>query len=316
MPKKPEVRMSEGTATFLVILVIAVVVGAFTNWYGLAGADATPAVPADDSVDAAPAPLQLIPAIEKTKVYLSTYDQADYDGEGQKNRVAGSADLIKSGNVIDTVTTATTGAVASTAEFNGGDKVFALGSASGYYKMASEQVTVDETLKPIEVFIKAAGTPDVSIEDDNGDTATSMTLAANEVSKRHTLVIERPGDDTWYQFCGIAANYDDEIVEPRVKVGGSYEEGLTVLDEDYDYLDGLGFDAVWAFDEPLENFDELNIDFLIGTEKDVNPSGVNVTFQVFDCEDNLQNGAIVYTNEDSADADLGLTNINTTITVN
>lgn len=316
MAKKPEIRMSESTGAFLVILVIAVVVGAFTNWYGFADGDQTPTVPTDGASDAPAAPLQLIPAIEKTKVYVSTYDLADFEGEGQKNRVAGTAELIKSGVSIDEVTTLTTGAAASTAEFNGGDRVLALGTASGYYAMATERVEIDETLKPIEVFIQAAGTPTVSVEDDNGDAASAITLAANEVSKRHSILIERPGDDTAYQFCGVAADFDDEQVDPRLKVSGSYEEGLMNLDDDFDYLDGQGFDAVWTYDQPIANFDEVQIDFLIGTENDVDPSGTNVTFSVFDCEDNLQSGEIVYTNEASDDSDLGLANINAVVTIN
>lgn len=316
MAKQPEIRMSEGTGVFLVVLAIVVVVGSFTNWYGFADSETSvPTTPTQDGADQQ-APLQLIPAIEKTKVYVSTYDQADFDDEGKKNRVAGTAELIKSGVSIDEVTTLTTGAAASTAEFNGGDRVSALASAPGYYASATEQIEIDETLKPIEVFMQAAGTPTVGIENDQGDAASTMTLAANEVSKRHAIVIERPGDDTQYNFCGIAANFDDEIVDPRLKVAGSYEEGLMNLDEDYDALDAAGFDAVWAYDQPIADFDEVEIDFLIGTEKDVDPAGTNVTFSVFDCEQNIQSGEIVYTNEDTADADVGLANIAATITVN
>lgn len=306
-------RISEQAGIFLVVLFLAVVVGSFTNWFGMA---ATPAAVPNVGEDGTPATLTLIPAIEKTKIYLTAFDAADFEGEGQQNRIAGTMDLIKSGNVIDTVTTVTTGGAASTAEFNGGDKVIALADATGYYAAASDAVVIEETLQPISVSLKAAGTPDVSIKDDNGDVAASTTLDANEVSKRHTLLIERPGDDTWYQLCGIAADYNDEVLMPRVKVGGSYEDGMTDLDESYDALDTLGFDAVWAFDEELKDFDELEIDFLIGTEKDVDPSGDNITFVVFDCEDNLQNGIVVSTSEDSADADVGLANIEAVFTVN
>jgi hypothetical protein len=279
MGKKPEVRMSEGTAAIMVLALVAVVIGSFTGWYGLADDAAAPApAPAAPAVGggAAPAPtptpLQLIPAIEKTKLYLSTYDQADFDGEQQKNRVAGTAELIKSGVSIDTVTTATSGAAASTAEFNGGDMVLALGDATNYYASASAEAQVSETLQPFEVFIRAAGTPTVAIEDDNGDAATTMILAANEISKAHTITIERPGDDTFYQLCGVAANYNDEVLDPKVKVAGSYEDGLLNLDEDFDALDAAGYDAVWEIESVLSNFDEFEIDFLVGTEKDVDPS--------------------------------------------
>lgn len=314
MGKKPEVRMSEGVAAFLVIAVIGVLVGAFTNWYGLGAAKEVPTTPTVTQTQTTP--LQLIPAIEKTKVYVSTYDQADFDGEKQKNRVAGTGELIKSGVSIDTVTTVTTGAAASTAEFNGGDKVILMGTASGYYAHATAKTEISETLQPLEVFIKAAHAPSVSIQDSNGDTATAITLAANEVSKTHTLVIERPGDDTFYQFCGIAANYNDDQIEPRVKVAGSYETGEKVLADDYDALDTLGYDVVWAFDNPIKNFDELNVDFLVGTGKDINPSGDVLSFVIFDCEENVQNGEIAYTSEDSADVDMGLANIVANITIN
>jgi hypothetical protein len=312
MSKKPEVRMSEGTAAFLVIAVLAVVIGSFTGWFGIAD-NAAPTMPTDD--EDKPVALQLVPAIEKTKVYASTFDAADFEGEQQQNRVAGTMTLIKSGVAIDTVTTLTTGAAASTAEFNGGDKIIALGDASGYYASATDAITVKETLQPFDVMIKAAGTPTVYIEDENGNTANTTTLAANEVSKRFSLVVERPGDDTYYQMCGIAADYDDEVIEPRVKIGGSYEVGMTNLDNEFDALDTLGYDAVWELDQPIKNFDELTIDFIVGTEKDVDPSAEALTFVVFDCEENLQNGKIVYTSEDSSDADVGLANIATAFTI-
>lgn len=316
MAKKPEVRMSEGTATFLVIAVIAIVVGSFTGWFGFADTASQPQVPTADDDSTQAQPLQLIPAIEKTKVYVSTYDQADFDGEGQKNRVAGEVELIKSGVSLDTVTSLSTGAAPSTAEFNGGDKVIAIGNAAGYYAKATDKVEIDETLKPIEVFVRAASAPSVSIQDNNGNTVSAITLSANEVSKTHTFVIERPGDDTFYQMCGIAADFDDDVIEPRLKIAGSYEQGKTNLDRDYDFLDSQGMDAVWEIERLIENFDELEVDFLIGTKKNVDPAGINATFHVFDCEENLQNGEIVYTAEDSADNDVGLANIPVVLTVN
>lgn len=311
MPKKgPEIRISQTAGVVMVIAILAL-----AAWAG--GLFDKEEAPAPLVPEVTPGvPLTVVPAIEKTKVYVSTYDMADFEGEGQKNRVAGTVDLIKSGNVLETVNTTTSTGVASTAEFNGGDSVTALGDATNYYAHA-ETATVGETLQPFEIAIKAAATPTVEILDDKRDnlTAMSITLDTNDVSKTHYVSVERPGDDSWYQLCGVGADYDDDQIDVRVKdKTGSFVEGENDLDEIYDFLDAAGVDFVWAYDEPIKNFDGVEIAFVVGTAKDVDASGT-LLFYVFDCEENLQNGVIVETNEDSADADVGLTNVMRNITI-
>lgn len=309
--KGPEIRMSQGAAVAVVAIVVLAIIGVNAGWFG---AKEAPVVEPTETPTGVP--LTVVPAIEKTKIYVSTFDMADYEGEGQKNRVAGTADLIKSGNVLETVNTSTSTGVASTAEFNGGDMVTVLGDATNYYAY-SEAANIEETLQPFEVGIKAAATPTVEILDDKKDNLTSMTITldTNDVSKTHYVSVERPGDDTWYQLCGIGADYDDEQIDLRVKdKSGSFVEGENDLDETYDYLDGVGVDFVWEFDEPIKNFDEEEIAFVVGTAKDVDPS-TTLLLYVFDCEHNLQNGEIVYSNEDSADADVGLANVMRNITI-
>jgi hypothetical protein len=309
MARKSEVRMGEGSLVLIVIAVIVAVVGSQAGWFSTADADPAPVTTPTGT------PLSVVPAIEKTKIYVSGFDMADFDGEGQNNRVAGTADLIKSGTVLETVTTLTTTGAASTSEFNGGDKITALIDASGYYANAVS-ADITETLQPFEAYIKDAATPDVYIEDDSGDLLVNITLDTNDVSKTHTLVIERPGDDTYYQLCGVAADYDDEKVEVRVKdLSGSYVEGENDLDDKYDALDAEGFDFVWDYEQEIKNFDAIEIDFVVGTAKDVNPGELNITMTVFDCEWNLQSGELVYENEDASDNDVGITNINETINI-
>lgn len=319
MAKQPEVRLSQ-TAVIAIIAILAVAMfGAFNGWFDKA-APTTPTgnvVVGDDGKETI-VPLSVVPAIEKTKIYVSGYDLADFEGENQKNLVAGTADVIKSGNVLETVTTSASTGVATTAEFNGGDKVIVLATASGYYANDGT-MTVDETLKPIEIAIADAATPDVYVNDDNGNELTSgnITLDTNDVSKTHTIVIERPGDDTFYQFCGIGADFDDDYLDVRVKVGTSFTEGTSAdLDAAHDALDVAGIDKVWDINMPISNFDSIEIPFVIGTAKDVDPSAKVVSFHVYDCEKNLQSGKIVYTNEDAADADVGLANIVANITIN
>ena len=313
---KPEVRMSEGTAAFLVVLVVAALVGAFTNWYGFGAKTTSPTTGNVVDNNQKSTPLQLIPAIEKTKVYVSTFDQADFTVDGQNNRVAGTMDLIKSGVDIDTVTTLTTGAAASTSEFNGGDQLLGLGAASGYYANPTELQTIGQTLQPVSVYIKKQGAPAVYLEDDKQATITTLNLSTNEVSKTMTIVIERPGDRKFYQFCGIAALYNDKALVPKLKQAGSFVDGTKVFDPLYNVQDAAGYTAVWAFDQPIKNFDSIKIDYIVGTKKDVVIGAQNITFQVFDCESNLQNGKVVYTSEDSANVDVGMPNIDVVQLVN
>ena len=309
MAKQPEVRLSQGAVIGIVAIIALVAVGFNQGWFG--GSDA----PEEPETTPTGVPLTVVPAIEKTKIYVSAFDMADFEGEAQKNRVAGTADLIKSGNVLETMNTSGTTGAASTAEFNGADSVTVLADATNYYAHA-ETAAISETLQPFEVNIKAAATPDVYVEDDSGDAATTITLSTNDVSKTHTLVVERPGDDTYYQLCGVAADYDDEAIELRVKdLSGSFVEGSNDLDDVYDALDTAGADFVWEYDEAIMNFDVVEIDFVVGTAKDIDPSGINMTLTVFDCEENLQNGEIVYTSEDSADSDVGLTNVDEIIAI-
>jgi len=311
MAKKPEIRLSQNTALVIAAVAILAVFGFSQGWF-----DASDAEPVE-TVTPEGVPFSVVPAIEKTKIYVSAFDQADFDGETQKNRVAGSADLIKSGNVLETVNTSTSTGVSSTAEFNGADMVTVLADATNYYAHA-EAASITETLQPFEVQIKAAATPDTAILDDKRDELSApytITLATNDVSKTHYINVERPGDDAWYQLCGVAADYDDEMIDVRVNVDGSFVEGNNDLDDAYDALDTAGADFVWDYDMPIMDFDEVEIPFVVGTAKDVNPSAMNLTVTVFDCEENLQNGEIVYTNEDSADADLGLSNIEQVIAI-
>jgi hypothetical protein len=316
MVKSPEVRLTQNTVIGIVVLLLVAIVGMGNNWYGF-GAEEV-AEPVGDT-DANLVPQSIVPHIEKTSVYLSSYDFADYEGETQKNRVEVVYSIIKSGNVIETANTSTTTGAKSTAEFNGGDKFTVLADSATVYADAVEDILVTETLQPVELFVKAAATPTTSVLDDNKDTlAASITLATNDVSKVHYLRVERPLDDNHYQLCGIGVDFDDEAVDIRLdaELIGSYTEGNTDLADDYDALDTAGVDSVWDLvGRELKDFDSIDIPFVIGTAKDVNPGVQNVTFTIFDCEKNLQNGKIVYTNEDASDTDVGLANIEKIVSI-
>lgn len=321
MAREPEIRLSQGTAIVVIALVGLAIFGWNAGWFKGTAATPTAAVVAPGATPTPPATPVVIPAIEKTKVYLSTIDQADFEGENQKNRVVGTVDLIKSGNVLETVTTSASSGVASAAEFNGGDVVTALGDAAGFYAHAILDVKVAETLQPFEVFIKDADLATVTVLDDKKDELTgpyAMTLAMNDVSKTHYIHLERPGDDTWYQFCGVGIDFDDDAVDVRLKdASGSFVQGTTSLLGPYDDLKtNEGVDQVWAFNQPLKNFDELDIAFVVATAKDILPVASVINMVVFDCEENLQNGKIVYSSEDGADADVGEAHIPVAITVN
>ncbi len=293
---KTEVRMTQGTAVVLVLAVVAVLMFAFGAFEGSPEAPSPTGAVIGGSEQV---PLQVIPAIEKTKLYASTYDLADFEGESQDNRVAGTMQFIKGGNLIETVTTNDTTSVSTTAEFNGGDIVSILADATGYYAAIVEDIAVGETLQSFKAYIKASATPTTEIWDEKGDVATTLTLTENDVSKVYEINIERPGDDNSYNFCGIAVDYDEDEVEVTVKDDtGSFNTGLQVLDDDFDYIDGEGYDAVWSFDEPIKNFDGIQKSFIIATAKDVTPATQNVT------------------NENSADADVGITNPELIIAIN
>jgi hypothetical protein len=311
--KDPEIRLSQGAFIAIIAVVALLLVGFNQGWF-----TGNAEVPEDseETETETGVPMTIVPAIEKTKIYVSAYDNADYEDDSQKNRVAGESQIIKSGNVIETLNTSASTGVASTAEFNGGDEITFVADAPNYY--ANYKVAkITETLQPFEVMIQESAVPDVYTEDDSGDTVSTITLDQNDVSKTHTLVIERPGDTTSYQLCGIAADFDDDQIEIRVKdKTGSFVEGDKNLDDKYDNLDTNGADMVWEYDEPIMDFDSVTIDFVVGTAKDVDPSATNLTLTVFDCENNLQNGKVVYTSEDSADADVGLANIEEVIAIN
>jgi hypothetical protein len=314
MPKTQEFRMTSVQALLAMGVVLVLIVGAFSGWF----APKTPITPTPTTPTAGGAvPLSVVPAIEKTKVYLSTFSQGDFDRDAQKNRVAGYATLIKSGTSIETDNTSASTAVASTAEFNGGDVVTVLAGGSGYYANSVEDVAITQTLQPFEVMIKAAYAPTISLLDDKLDEYDgNLTLATNDVSKVQTIRVERPGDKNWYQLCGIAAEFDDNILDVRFKIGESFVKGTTDLTEKYDNLKTAGADMVWALDAPVQNFDTKDIQFVVGTAKDENPSAEPLTITVFDCEKNLQSGKIVYTSETSADADVGLANTDVAMLIN
>jgi hypothetical protein len=318
---QPELRISQGAALAMIAIVALAVIGMNAGWFTTKATPTVPGTPTGAATDATGTPaFQVVPAIEKTKVYVSTIDQADFDGEQQKNRVVGTVQLIKSGNVLESVTTSASTGVASAAEFNGADVVTALGAATAYYPNALEDVKVTETLQPMEVFIKAAHEPTVSVLDDKQDELTppyTISLSANDVSKTMYVKIERPGDDTWYQFCGIGLDFNDDVLDVQMKdTTGSYTTGITNLFGTYDELDDLGVDNVWAFNSPIKNFDELANAFIVRTARDIDPSGAVIKGYVFDCASNLQNGKIVYTSENAADADVGLAHMQFNITVN
>jgi hypothetical protein len=315
MPKNTEFRMTSGQALLAIGVVLVLIVGAFSGWF--APKSTTPTTPTTTTPGGVSVPLSVVPAIEKTKVYLSTFSQGDFDRDAQKNRVAGYATLIKSGTSIETDNTSASTAVASTAEFNGGDVVTVLAGGSGYYTNAVEAVPVTETLQPFEVMIKAANAPTISLLDDRLDEYDgNLTLDTNDVSKVQTIRVERPGDKNWYQLCGIAAEFDDNILDVRFKVGDSFVKGTTDLTEKYDNLKTAGADMVWVFDTPIKNFDSKDIPFVVGTAKDEDPSAEPLTITVFDCEKNLQSGKIVYTSETAADADVGLANTDVAMLIN
>jgi hypothetical protein len=314
MANKPEVRMSSTAAVIFVAIVLLVVVGAFSGWFApkAAAPIIAPTTPSGQ-------PLSVVPAIEKTKIYVSTFDAGDWERDAQKNRIAGSFDLIKSGNVLETTNTSATSGVSSTAELNGGDVVTVIGDAPSAYADVIEGKAITETLQPFELFPKAASAPTVQTWDDkqNDITGENLTLLTNEVSKVMYIHLERPGDKKYYQLCGIAMNFDDNYLDIRVKDNsGSYVKGLTDLTDTYDDLKSAGADMVWKFDTTVKNFDMLDVPFVVGTAKDADPAGQSFTYTVFDCEKNLQAGKIVYTSEDSSDNDVGLANIEATISIN
>jgi hypothetical protein len=314
MAKGPEVRLSMGA-----LIAVIAIIGVF--WYfgshGTTGTGTTGNVVNEGGE--AIGDVTVAPMIEKTKVYASTYDAADYEGEKQLNRVAGTADLIKSGNVLETITTTTTSGAASAVEMNGNDAFQILGHASGYYAKGSDMQKVTETNQPISVKIRDAATPTVTLLDENKNTISEpyiINLSTNDVSKTYYIRIERPGDDTYYQFCEIAADFNDDYVQVQVLDNtGSFNKGVLDLVDKYDMLHNVGADAVWSFgDATIKDYDQKDIAFLIKTAKDVNPFNVTETLFVVDCEENLQNGKIVYGDESSSDADVGLSNLNLTIT--
>ena len=314
MAKQPEVRLTSTAAGVFVVIVLLVIVGAFSGWFAPKAAAPTtaPTTPSGQ-------PLSVVPAIEKTKIYVSTFDAGDWEREAQKNRVAGTFELIKSGNVLETTNTSATTGVSSVAELNGGDVVTVLGDTPTGYADVIENKAISETLQPFELYVRAAAAPTVQTWDDkkNDVTGDNWTLATNEVSKVHYIHIERPGDKNYYQFCGIAMVFDDNILDVRVKdSSGSFVKGLTDLTDTYDNLKTAGATMVWKFDTTVKNFDELDVPFVVGTAKDADPASSSFTYIVFDCEKNLQAGKIVYTSEDSADADTGLANLNATISIN
>ena len=316
MANKPEVRMSSTGAAMIVIAVLLIVVGSFSGWFVPKAAVPTTTTP---TAGGQTVPLQIVPAIEKTKVYVSTFNAGDWERDAQKNRVAGSFELIKSGNVLETTNTSASTGVSSVAELNGGDVVTVLGTASSAYTDVIENKAITETLQPFELFVKAAHAPGVFTWDDkkNDVTGDNWTLATNEVSKVHYIHLERPGDKLYYQFCGIAAAFDDNVLDIRVKDStGSFVKGSTDLTDTYDNLKTAGNNMVWKFDQTIKNFDELEIPFVVGTAKDADPVGQTFSYTVFDCDKNLQAGKIVYTSESSSDADLGLANIVKSISIN
>jgi len=312
--KQPEVRLSQNTLIAIIAIVFVAAVLFFPR-EGLTGFTVAPT----DGTGAGEQPVEpaepttTMPLIEKTKVYLSNYDLADFQDDNQKNLVAGTAQIIKSGNLLETVTTSASTGTSSTAEFNGGDVISVLSNASGYYRNSVKNVVIDETLKPIEVPIAAAATPTVSVEDKNGNTVTAIAMSTNDLTEIHHLIVKRPGDDSWFQLCGLGADYDDEQVEYQFKdLSGSFNNGELDLTDLVDRLDTAGLEAWWDYDSPVRYYDELDIEFFIKADKDVDPgsSGAfNTTIYVVDCEENLQNGQIVYTPETAADGDVGLADI-------
>ena len=305
-----EWRLSQGMGVFLVIAVLVAIIGVSSGWFAPTTPTGQVTAPPTDR-----APLQLIPAIEKTNVYLSIYDQQEFDRNGQKDWQEGTASIIKSGVLIDPVTTLTTNAAESNVLLNGGDKIRVLANAAGFYAKGTGEIEIKETLQPIEVFLDNQGTPDVYLVDHNNNEVSTMTLMMNEVSRQHSIVVERPGDRSVYQFCGVAAQFDSNEVEPRLKVGGSYVAGETSLENKFGYFDELGYDAVWTFDQTIKNFDELRVDFLVGTKSNRVPTtGSELVLTVFDCEEVFRGGEIVKSHELSSTQYAGLTPIDLTIT--
>lgn len=316
MASKNQVRMDQ----WAFIALIAIFVGAVLFWPkgGVApqavappGGEGTPTTPTGAAVQ--------VPLIEKTKIYLSTYDEADMADDGQKNLVAGTTQLIKSGNLLETVNTNANTGSPSTAEFNGGDKLDVLADAAGYYSNAVEGIVIDETLKPVDVAIKAAAAPTVEVQDKFGNAVASIALGVNDLSEVYKLIVKRPGDDSWFQMCGVAIDYDDEQVEFQVKdLSGSFNKGELDLTDVVDRLDVAGYEAFWEYDKPVKYYDEEEIEFFVKAKKDVDPGAggaFNTTLTVVDCETNLQNGKLVYSAETSADADVGLADIDAVVEI-
>lgn len=331
MAKNTEVRLSQSTVLAIIAIVAVGLIGWNAGWFE---GDSMP-TPTGNVVGDTPTmsdgnggtvgqgtPLQLVPAIEKTKVYASTFDQADKLDDAQDNRVTGTMQLIKSGNAIETVSTTTSAGAASSSEFNGGDKLVALADATNYYAKGVEEFTITETLQPVEQYIWAAAAPTLTVLDEDRDELSapySLNLTTDEESQDRYIELERPGEDSRYQFCGVAVDYDDEQVQPFFEnAAGNMVEGIKDLNDDYDYFDDRGYDEVWRYDAPIERYDDELIKFFIAAEEGVDPASTgafNITFSVFDCEDNLQNGKVVYTPETFADGDVGLANLNFTIQI-
>lgn len=310
LAKGPEVRMSQGTIIAIIAIVGLLV---WAPWKD------TATTPTGNVVEGQQPPLTVVPAIEKTKLYFSTYDAADFEGEKQLNRVAGSADLIKSGNVLEAVTTTTTSGAASASELNGGDVFSAIGDATNYYAGMVKNSKVTETNQPVQIMMRAAATPTVTLLDENKNTVSApyeFNLSTNDVSKTYYVRVERPGDDTWYQMCLVASDYDDDEVQVQVKdKTGSFNKGSLEIQDVYDELHNSGMDAVWKYEQDVQNYDQYDIPFIVKTAKDVDPSATTALLQIVDCEYNLQAGDIVLSNEDASDADVGLANINVSISI-
>jgi len=331
--KQPEVRLTQNT--IIVLALLAVLVFGFFRIGGVGGLlsllpgaadEGTPDNGAPDN--GAPTPPPVIPdapAIEKTKLYLSTIDFAE-DEDGVDKLIAGTAKIVKAGNLIETVTTTTSAGAASTAEFNGGDAVEILGDASGYYADTTGPVVVTETLQPFQAVIKEGGNVTLSLIDDTLtevaqgalDTSAllnvSISLDTGEQSDVYTMKMERPGvnsatgGDRFYRFCALAMDYDDDEVQWHVRGSeGTFSAGITDLVDDMDRLDTAGYEAYWDYGlTEIRGFNDLKIDMFVKAKKTtINPAaGVN-TITILDCEKNLQSGTVVDTAEDASDSDVG-----------
>lgn len=264
-------------------------------------------------------PLSLVPQIEKTHIYGSTYDAADLADEGKETLVVGTVKVVKGKDVIETITTSASGGVASSGEYNGGDAMQLFGDASGYYAGYVDNLVIDSTNKPAKVEIRDSGLPTINMYTLKSNTnTTTVTLGTGQTSEKYYVELDSPGADTYFQLCKFAVNQmENESYVYFADATGAFDKGSADMDNsDVDRLQSAGLDRWWADEKVIRDFEQYDKNLIFKASDDtVNPGAATTTIYAIDCEWNLQNGVPVYSSETSANADVGEADLTLAITI-